>query len=166
MLSVYFDGVPVTQYSPAVFDAFVNQTKVSRSLGYHTLTPSCGCVLSFGVHTFMLKTKTHPWSRHLSPTARTCSHMEAGLHIHLTVEWSNPSLDNTTAFVLRNFSETVKTVAIADGQNVSHAAKYVNYALFGTPLEDIYGGNLERLREIRAAIDSKDVMGLTGGRKF
>jgi hypothetical protein len=84
----------------------------------------------------------------------------------LTVEWSNPSLDNTTAFALRNFSDAVKTVAIADGQNVSHAAKYVNYALFGTPLEDIYGGNLERLREIRAAIDPQDVMGLTGGWKF
>jgi hypothetical protein len=84
----------------------------------------------------------------------------------LNIVWSNPSLDNTTASVLRNFSETVKTVAIADGQNVSHAAKYVNYALFGTPLEDIYGGNLERLREIRAAIDPRDVMGLTGGWKF
>jgi hypothetical protein len=84
----------------------------------------------------------------------------------LTVEWSNPSLDNTTAFALRNISETIKGVALADGQNVSHAAKYVNYALFGTPLEDIYGGNLERLRKIRAAIDSNDVMGLTGGWKF
>jgi hypothetical protein len=84
----------------------------------------------------------------------------------LTVEWSNPSLDNTTAFALRSISETIKAVALADGQNVSHAAKYVNYALFGTPLEDIYGGNLERLREIRVAIDPKDVMGLTGGWKF
>jgi len=28
ILSVYFEGVPVTQYSPTVFDAFVNQTKV------------------------------------------------------------------------------------------------------------------------------------------
>jgi hypothetical protein len=67
---------------------------------------------------------------------------------------------------LRSISETIKAVALADGQNVSHAAKYVNYALFGTPREDIYGGNLERLREIRAAIDLKDVMGLTGGWKF
>ncbi len=84
----------------------------------------------------------------------------------LTVEWSNPSLDNTTAFALRDISGTMKAVALADGQNVSHAAKYVNYALFGTPLEDIYGGNLERLRKIRAAIDPNDVMGLTGGWKF
>jgi hypothetical protein len=84
----------------------------------------------------------------------------------LTVEWLSSSLDNTTAFALRNVSESIKAVALADGQNVLHAAKYVNYALFGTPLEDIYGGNLERLREIRAAIDPKDVMGLAGGWKF
>jgi hypothetical protein len=84
----------------------------------------------------------------------------------LTVEWSNSSLDDTMAFALRNFADAIRDAALADGQDVSHAAKYVNYALFGTPLEDIYGGNLERLREIRAAIDPKDVMGLTGGWKF
>ncbi len=60
----------------------------------------------------------------------------------------------------------VQAVALADGQNVSHAAVYVNYALFGTPLEDIYGQNVPRLRKIRAAVDPEDVMGLAGGFKF
>ena len=84
----------------------------------------------------------------------------------LSVQWSNSSLDDTMAFALRNISDTIRDVALADGQNVSHAAKYPNYALFGTPLEDIYGGNVERLRRIRAAIDPNDVMSLTGGWKF
>ena len=70
------------------------------------------------------------------------------------------------AFALRNMSGTIHAAALADGQNVSHAAVYVNYALFGTPLKEIYGGNVERLRKIRAAIDPEDVMGLTGGWKF
>jgi hypothetical protein len=70
------------------------------------------------------------------------------------------------AFALRNISNTIHATALADGQNVSHAAVYVNYALFGTPLKDMYGGNVERLRQIRAAIDPEDVMGLTGGWKF
>jgi hypothetical protein len=83
-----------------------------------------------------------------------------------TLEWSDPSLDGTMASVLRQISHAIRTVALADGQNVSHAAKYVNYALFGTPLEDIYGGNLDRLRKIRAAVDPEEVMGLTGGWKF
>ncbi|KAI0262277.1 hypothetical protein BGY98DRAFT_1050297, partial [Russula aff. rugulosa BPL654] len=84
----------------------------------------------------------------------------------LTVEWSDSSLDDAMAFALRNFADAIRDVALADGQNVSHAAKYVNYALFGTPLEDMYGGNVERLRKIRAAIDPNDVMSLAGGWKF
>jgi hypothetical protein len=84
----------------------------------------------------------------------------------LGVGWSNASLDETMAFALRQISDTIHNAALADGQNVSHAAKYVNYALFGTPLEDIYGGNVDRLRCIRAAIDPEDVMGLAGGWKF
>ena len=70
------------------------------------------------------------------------------------------------ADALRNISRTIHTTALADGQNVSNAAVYVNYALYGTPLEDIYGGNVERLRAIRAAIDPDGVMGLAGGWKF
>ena len=69
------------------------------------------------------------------------------------------------AFALRNISDTIRDVALADGQNV-YAAKYPNYALFGTPLEDMYGGNVERLHNIRAVIDPEDVMSLAGGWKF
>ena len=70
------------------------------------------------------------------------------------------------AHVLRDGAETIHDVALADGQNVSHAAVYVNYALFGTPLEDMYGGNVQRLREIKAVIDPERVMDLAGGFKF
>ena len=31
MISVFYDGAPVTLYSPVVFKAFVNQIKVSPS---------------------------------------------------------------------------------------------------------------------------------------
>jgi hypothetical protein len=82
----------------------------------------------------------------------------------ISVEWTSSSLDDTMALALRSFSDAIRDAALADGQ--SHAAKYPNYALFGTPLEDMYGGNVERLRKIRAAIDPEDVMGLTGGWKF
>jgi len=84
----------------------------------------------------------------------------------ITIDWFNSSIDETIASALRQFSGSMRAAALADGQNVSHAAKYVNYALFGTPLKDIYGGNVERLRKIRAAIDPEDVMGLAGGWKF
>jgi hypothetical protein len=83
-----------------------------------------------------------------------------------SVQWSNASLDEKMAFALRNMSNIIRAAALTDGQNVSHAAVYVNYALYDTPLEDMYGGNVGRLRKIRAAIDPDDVMGLSGGFKF
>jgi hypothetical protein len=81
----------------------------------------------------------------------------------ITIRWSDASLDETMAFALRQISDTIRAVALAEGQDVSHAAVYPNYALFGRPLEDMYGENVGMLRSIRAAIDPEDVMGLTGG---
>ena len=103
---------------------------------------------------------------HGSGSAYPPDRSHAILPSSLTLQWSNASLDEMMAFALRNISTTIHAVALADGQNVSHADVYPNYALFGTPLEDMYGGNVERLRKIRAAIDPEDVMGLAGGWKF
>ena len=103
---------------------------------------------------------------HGSGSAYPPDRSHAILPSSLTLQWSNASLDEMMAFVLRNISTTIHAAALADGQNVSHAAVYPNYALFGTPLEDMYGGNVERLRKIRAAIDPEDLMGRTGGWKF
>ena len=68
--------------------------------------------------------------------------------------------------MLRQSSAAVSAAALADGQDVAGAAIYPNDALFGTPLEDIYGANVPRLKEIRKRFDPKDVMGLAGGFKF
>ena len=84
----------------------------------------------------------------------------------VTIQWTDASLDDKMPSVVRNISDTIRDIALADGQNVANAAKYPNYATFGTPLEEIYGGNVERLRKIRASIDRDNVMGLTGGWRF
>jgi hypothetical protein len=84
----------------------------------------------------------------------------------LVISYSNASLDDSVVKALHNFSETVTAAAVADGQNLTHAAAYPNYALFDTALEDIYGANLPRLRAIKKAIDPENVMGLSGGFKL
>jgi len=45
-------------------------------------------------------------------------------------------------------------------------ALYGNYVDANTPLVDIYGDNLPRLRALKAKIDPHNVMGLAGGFKF
>ena len=67
---------------------------------------------------------------------------------------------------MRKHSGALHDTALADGQNVSQAAVYPDYALFDTPLDDMYEANVLRLREIRAEIDPEDIMGLAGGFKF
>jgi hypothetical protein len=49
---------------------------------------------------------------------------------------------------------------------LENAAHYANYALLGTPLEEMYGGNVVRLREIRRKYDRDGTMALAGGWKF
>jgi hypothetical protein len=68
--------------------------------------------------------------------------------------------------MVNNISDSVTAAAIADGQNLTNAARYPNYALFDTPLEDLYGANLPRLRTIKKVIDPENVMDLTGGFKL
>jgi len=81
--------------------------------------------------------------------------------------WSDPAMDDTVGRLMRNHTTSIQRVALTEGQSgVMNASVYVNNALFDTPLQDIYGTNLPRLRKIRAEIDPQDVMGLTGGFKF
>jgi len=103
---------------------------------------------------------------HGGPSAYPPDRSRAVFPSGLAIAWSNASLDETMADALRDGAKTIRGVAIADGQNLSHAALYVNYALFDTPLEEIYGGNLARLRKIKAKIDPERVMDLAGGFKF
>ncbi|KAH9054949.1 hypothetical protein EDB87DRAFT_1644067 [Lactarius vividus] len=147
----YLNGISVTQYSPSVFDTIVNQTLFwGRKLGdldpnvaiAATMEPFDGGVFSHDSDSAYPPDR----SRSLFPTV-------------VSFAFSNASLDETMAKSLRNYSDTT-------GQNVSYASVYPNYALFDTPLEDIYGANLPRLRAIKQAVDPKNVMGLAGGFKL
>ena len=173
----YFNCIPVTQYSPSVFDTIVNQSLVSAILSHPSkydsmtvcrqfwgkklgdLDPDATIALTF--EPFLSDIFSHgsesayppDRSRALFPTA-------------VAFAFGNASLDDTVIKAVRNFSDIVTAAAISDGQNVSHAAAYPNYALFDTPLEDIYGANLLKLHEIKQAVDPKNVMGLAGGFKL
>lgn len=49
-------------------------------------------------------------------------------------------------------ARTLENFAVSSGQDVGGAAIYPNYALGDTPLEKLYGANVERLREIKRRI--------------
>ena len=80
--------------------------------------------------------------------------------------WTRASADVYMEDVVRLSSASMVEAAIQDGQDLKNAATYANYAISGTPLEKMYGENVERLRRIRKKYDPEDVMGLAGGWKF
>ncbi|KAI9437991.1 FAD dependent oxidoreductase [Lactarius indigo] len=152
------NSVSVTQYSPSVFDAFVNQTLFwGGKIG--SLDPNFTIAVTLEV--FLEDLFSHG-----SDSAYPPDRSHALFPTAVSFTYSNASLDDTVSKGLRNFSDTVTAAAVADGQDVSHAAVYPNYALFDTPVEDIYGENLPRLRAIKKAVDPKNVMGLASGFKI
>jgi hypothetical protein len=171
------NGISVTQYSPSVIDAIVNQTLVSAILPHPSkydsstarrqfwgrklgdLDPNVTVALTF--EPFLRDVFSHG-----SESAYPPDRSHALFPTALTFVFSNASLDDTVIKGVRSYSDVVTAAAIADGQNLTHAAVYPNYALFDTPLEDIYGANLPRLHAIKQAVDPKNVMGLAGGFKI
>jgi hypothetical protein len=103
---------------------------------------------------------------HGRPSAYPPDRSHAVFPSNIYFGWTDESVDNVMANAMHASATTLIEAEIKDGQDLASATAYVNYALFGTPLERIYGDNLERLREIRGKYDPQDVMGLTGGWKF
>ncbi len=177
LYSGYFDGFSFTQYSPLVFDAAINQTSVSAVLlcaskcelmtarhqfwGQKLLAQDPNSAVFLVFEPFLSNVFSHgPASAYPPDRSR------ALFPTPLTILFGDASLNDTVLDAIHGYSEAVIAAGVADGQNVAHAARYPNYALFDTPLEDIYGDSIPRLQAIKRAVDPKDVMGLTGGFKL
>ncbi|KAI0260040.1 FAD dependent oxidoreductase [Gloeopeniophorella convolvens] len=155
--SVYF-GIPFTQYSPAVLSALANQ---AQTLGDNLSALDGTLSLSIAIEPFDSGLFSHG-----SASAYPPDRSHVLLPTSVSLGYTNASLDDAMAKALREFTDTVQAAAVADGQNVSDAAPYVNYALFDTPLETMYGAGLPRLHSIKNSVDPQNVMGLAGGWKF
>ncbi|KIL58354.1 hypothetical protein M378DRAFT_86573, partial [Amanita muscaria Koide BX008] len=72
--------------------------------------------------------------------------------------WLDEAMDNQVINNVKESAARIRQAVIQDGQNITGAPKYPNYALFDTPVDEIYGGNVNR--------DPSNVMGLAGGFRF
>ena len=103
---------------------------------------------------------------HGGPSAFPPDRSHTVLPSSLFFGWTDKSLDGYMYDNMRALSAELIQAGIKDGQDLKHAAHYTNYALYGTPLKQMYGQNVPRLREIRKRYDPHRVMDLTGGFKF
>jgi len=90
------------------------------------------------------------------------------LPLFLYFAWALPTSDSFFTAAIQESAQVLLNQAISEGQDVGGANQiiYSNYALPNTPLENMFGGNVERLSSLRVEYDPGNVMGLTGGFRF
>lgn len=106
------------------------------------------------------------FSHSSTPSAYPPDRSRALLPLNLYFAWRKNTSDSFFHDAIEQSAQRILNAAIAEGQNISDAALYGNYALDGTPLERIYGANLPKLQTIKATYDPNNVMNLAGGWKF
>ena len=118
--------------------------------------------ISYAVEPFLPSIFSH----NTVPTAYPPTRSQGLLPLNLYFEWTDPLSDQAFQQAIRESVAFIKAEALAAGQDIENAPLYGNNAIFDTPLKDIYGNNVPRLRRIKERYDPRDVMGLAGGYRF
>ncbi|KAN0139380.1 hypothetical protein V8E53_002881 [Lactarius tabidus] len=154
----YVDGVPMLQYSSPLSKATINDVKV---WGDKLIEKDKDAMVIFNLDAFESDIFTRG-----APSAYPPDRFHTILPSSLFIAWSDKSLDQFMYDSMRSLSASIIEAGIKDGQDLENVAHYTNYALYGTPLEKLYGKNVKRLREIKKKYDPFHVIDLTGGFKF
>ncbi|KAN0139139.1 FAD-binding domain containing protein [Lactarius tabidus] len=154
----YTDGVPMLHYSAPVMKATIDDVK---ALGDKLREEDKDAVINFHIEPFESDIFMHG-----GPSAYPPDRSRTILPSALIIAWNDKDLDQYMYDSIRNLSASILETAMKDGQDLKDAGPYTNYAVYGTPVEKIYGKNVERLRGIKEKYDPFRVMDLTGGFKF
>ncbi|KIJ13843.1 hypothetical protein PAXINDRAFT_13394 [Paxillus involutus ATCC 200175] len=177
-----FHTIPVIKYSRAFQEAAINEI-------WHYATQS-------GLNPYIISMTLEPlvFLRELDAKMGSVSHAAlppprtraTGSHpLVMYAAWEDPTMDGRMHEALRTASERLSgklagtetnTMRVQESHEEDPATSmstsapplelYSNYAIVGTPVEEIYGDSLPRLRKIKEAVDPGNVMGLAGGWKF
>jgi len=155
---VYFDAIPTLRYSESVMKAFSNETQF---WGERLTKHDSSTLVVYSMDPFEPDFLTHGGPSAYPPD-RSLPVFPSGIYFG----WNDESVDHFMANAIRTSTATLVEAGSQGGQNLKTAAPYINYAFLGTPVESMYGDNMERLRAIRRRYDPEDVMRLAGGWKI
>ncbi|KAF9648818.1 FAD-binding domain-containing protein [Thelephora ganbajun] len=131
------------------------------------LTPKSGTLFSYTVEPFLPSYLSHANSPSAFPTPAARKLGKAPNPLLVYFGWNNSFYDDEFVGAVEESANRLAAIAKAEGLLSNHPlALYGNYVNSRTPLVDIYGENLPKLRALRAEIDPENVMDLAGGFKF
>ena len=131
------------------------------------LTPKSGILFSYVVEPFLPSYLSHANSPSAFPAPAVRQLGKAPNPLVVYFGWENSRYDDEFIAAVEESVKRLSAVAKAEGLLIDNpSAVYANDANANTPLVDIYGENLPRLRALKAKIDPEGVMDLAGGFKF
>ncbi|KAF9449800.1 FAD-binding domain-containing protein [Macrolepiota fuliginosa MF-IS2] len=157
-----FQAAPVLEYTPNLLNAIVNESMFWGERLANLLDLDTGVYVSYDVEPFLPDILSHASSPSAYPPTRDKSYSPFNLYY----AWLLEANDEDMYAAARQSAARIHEVAVAEGQVLDDAPLYPNNAMFGTPLNKIYGSNLPRLQALKNLHDPKNVMGLAGGWKF
>ena len=127
-----------------------------------TLAGNSAVFISYDVEPFLPTLFTH----NSTPSAYPPNRTQGLFPINIYYAWLFADADQVVYNAIRTSAQTLEAQAIDEGVSDADAVVYANYAIFDTPLIDLYDTNLPRLQTIKEAVDPGNVMGLAGGFKL
>ncbi|PPR03987.1 hypothetical protein CVT24_008306 [Panaeolus cyanescens] len=153
-----FQALPHQDITPQ----FINST-LTEVMSAASLTSRNNTFIGLTVEPFLPNILQHTQL----PSAYPAKRDTAFLPFNLAAAWPDVESDGVYHQALKDIANRLRTAAVAQGQKIpKDAAMYPNYALYDTPLENIFGANLPKLRKMKKKIDPENVMGLAGGFKL
>ncbi|KIL59111.1 hypothetical protein M378DRAFT_85489 [Amanita muscaria Koide BX008] len=153
-----FHTVPLLQYSQNLVQVIENEAILSCS----QLLSKTDAGVSYSIEPFLSSILSHNTSLSAYPPTREKTYLPLNIYF----AWLLSSFDRDNFDAVKQSATRIRDVAVAEGQDLSNAPLYPNYAIFDTPLSQMYGGNVEKLNALKKRVDPSNVMGLAGGFKF
>ena len=127
------------------------------------LSLKSGTFISYDVEPFLSNIFSHAAE---NSSAYPASRSPSLLPLNIYYAYTDAGQDETFWDAARQSAAQLTAVAVGEGQDVADATLYGNYAIFDTPLERIFGDNVDALKALKAKYDPEGVMALAGGWKF
>jgi hypothetical protein len=126
------------------------------------LSTKSSILISYAIEPFLPSIYTHNLDSTAFPPTRSLGFLPNNIEY----AWTNETFDQDFHNAVRSSAKILFDIAQSEGQSLQGVPLYPNYAIYGTPLTDIYGSNLPRLRRLQSEVDPQNVMALAGGWKF
>ncbi|KAK0499173.1 hypothetical protein EDD18DRAFT_1070573 [Armillaria luteobubalina] len=144
-----YNHIPMLEYSESSIDGVIDELNFWGP----TLSVHGANFISYVVEPFLPSLLSHsPAGSSAYPSSRD----HVAYPTNLNFQWTSESEDGVFHDAARHSAERLG----AEGESV-----YPNYAIYGTPVVDMFGEGVKRMEATRERVDPHDVMLLAGGFK-